>query len=120
MGYECVAGQGEEDIKKWFPYSKVELYLEKSLNEQMDILEEKICKFVEMGEYLQKEITKAEKEAFVDCLNKILEEVGADYKGLGIKVPIKQLNPFLDKFGYAVSEVPGHRKGTLFILKKLD
>lgn len=117
--FNYIAGQGEQDLKKWFPYSEVELYLRKTLSGQMDILKEKICKFVERSEYFQKEITKTEKEAFVDCLNKILEEVGADYKELGIKVPIKQLNPFLKNFGYTISST-SHRKESHFIIKKLN
>lgn len=120
MGYECVAGQGEEDIKKWFPYSKVELCLEKSLNEQMDILEKEINEFIERGGYIQKEITKEDKQIFLDQLNDMLEEIGCNFDALGIKKPVKQLNPFLNKFGYIFSDAPGHRKGTLFVLKKLD
>ena len=86
----------------------------------MNILRKKINEFIETNKYMQKEITKVEKAALIDHLNRILEELGLDYRTLGIKVPVKQLNPFLKKFGYTISDVPGHRKGTLFILKKVD
>lgn len=117
---DCMAGQGERDFKKWFPYSKVELYPNISTDEQMNILWRKINEFIETSEYMQKEITKEEKNAFIDDLNRILEDVGANYKALGIKTPVKKPNLFLKKFGYIISDVPGHRKGTLFTLKKLN
>ena len=117
---DCMEGQGERDFKKWFPHSEVEFYYNISIDKQMNILRKKINEFIETNKYMQKEITKVEKAALIDHLNRILEELGLDYRTLGIKVPVKQLNPFLKKFGYTISDVPGHRKGTLFILKKVD
>lgn len=120
ISFDCMSGQGERDFKKWFPYSEVDLKPSKSLSEQMYILQEEIDEFIETSEYFQQEITKAEKDIFINHLNRLLEEIVVNYKAMGIKTPVKQLNPFLKKFGYTISNVPGHRKGSLFILKKLD
>ena len=109
ISFDCMAGQGELDFKKWFPYSKVEFFPNPSVDEQMDVLRRKVNELIETSEYLQREITKAEKAVFVDHLNRILEDVRADYKALGIKVPIKQVNPFLERFGYTISST-SHKK----------
>lgn len=116
---DCMAGQGQRDFKKWFPYSEVDLKPIKSLSEQMYILQKEIDKFIGTSECFQQEITKAEKATFISQLNRLLEEIVVNYKEMGIKTPVKQLNPFLGKFGYTMADVPGHRKGTLFMLKKL-
>ena len=116
---DCMAGQGKRDFMKWFPYSEVDFAPNKSPDKQLDIIRQKIDEFIETNKYMQKKLTKAEKDAFVDHLNGVLEEVGANYKVLGIKVPIKQLNPFLKKFGYTISST-SHRKESHFIIKKAN
>lgn len=119
ISFDCMAGKGEQDFKKWFPHSTVEFYPAPSADEQMNTLWRKVREFIETSEYVQKEITKTEKDAFIDHLNRILKEVGANYKALGIKTPIKQLNPFLKLFGYTISST-SHKKQSLFIIQKLN
>ena len=108
-----------ENMKKWFPYSKIYIEGELSDKEQWLNLEKDFSDFLNKHNYIGNILNKGDKNRLTKELNDFLEEWRYDYHKLNIKLPIKQLNPFLRRFNYKIEEVKGHRKGTAFLVSRI-
>ena len=106
-------------MKKWFPYSKIYIEGELSDKEQWLHLEKDFSDFLNKQNYIGNILSKGDKNRLTKELNDFLEEWRYDYHKLNIKLPIKQLNPFLRRFNYKIEEVKGHRKGTAFLVSRI-
>ena len=85
----------------------------------MDELGERVRGFIETSAYWERIISREEKVKFISDLNSALSTWQYDYKMLGIPYPVKQYNPFLNRFGYRLIEESGKQKGNNYRLTKL-
>lgn len=113
--------KGQLDFNRWFPYSDVTLgrLIVTKQQGQMDELGERVRGFIETSAYWERIISREEKVQFISDLNSALSTWQYDYKMLGIPYPVKQYNPFLNRFGYRLIEESGKQKGNNYRLTKL-
>ena len=112
-----LVSHAKESMQEWFPESEIFIQYHLAPWVQMEILENIIAPF--LWYYFYDDygaMTKEDKENLRVNLNRAIEESGIPVEELGIKFPIKQLNPFLKIFRRQIIEAPGMRKGTGYLL----
>ena len=125
LGIDIDSGEtvykGQLDFNRWFPYSDVTLgrLIVTKQQGQMEELGEKVRGFIETSAYWERIISREEKDKFISDLNSALSTWQYDYKMLRIPYPVKQYNPFLNRFGYKLMEERGKQKGNNYRLTKL-
>ena len=112
-----LVSHAKESMQEWFPESDIQIQYHLAPWVQMEILENVIDPFLWYYFYDDYGVmTKEDKENLRTNLNWAIEESGIPVEELGIKFPIKQLNPFLKIFRRQIIEAPGMRKGTGYLL----
>ena len=104
-------------FQEWFPFSEVYCATEMSVEEQMAMLEKGLNELLRSGNYIDRLLSKADKAQLIEKINGLLKDKGYHYSKMGLRPEIKQLNPFLSKFGYEIIDAPGRRKGNFFVLQ---
>lgn len=114
-------GKGFRRFEQWFPYSKVSYWYPTKTRLQGDNedLKSNVREFLENSVYCGKMLSKSEKQEFLAALNDALSSWPFDYGALDIKIPFKQYNRFLNRFGYELVEAENKRSGTCFQLRKI-
>lgn len=104
---------GRELFQKWFPMSEVELVEIKTEKSELLIdVEQLLC-----GKgLLNVEVSREQLDKAKEKIREMLAEY--DCKKLEINPLLQQNASFFKQFGYCLKEVPGRRKGAVYILAK--
>lgn len=111
---------GAEEFRTWFPYSSVDLEQEATGKEQLGHLQDTVRTFFEENDYLNRDLSKDEKDEMWKKLKAKLSEINYNWNKMKVSSPKKQINPFLNKIGFKIFEPPGQRKGNCFQITEID
>lgn len=109
-----------EDFQAWFPKSEIDYERSRSPEQQMFMIKQKLEALIDKGNYLNRIITKEEKEQFLTDINEMIKDSYCNPKEMKITYPVKRLNTFLKKFGYSIREADGIRKGDAYQVEALS
>ena len=104
---------GRELFQKWFPMSEVELVEIKTEKSELLIDVEQLLRSKRL---LNVEVSREQLDDAIESIRKKLEKF--DCKKLGIKQRSQKRASFFKQFGCCLKEVPGRRKGEVYILTK--
>lgn len=109
-----------EDFQAWFPNSEIYCIRAFSAKVEIAMIKQELEKIITQRNYLNRTITKEEKEQFLNDINGIIKFFYLNPKEMKITYPVKRLNTFLKKFGYSIHEADGIRKGDAYQVESLS